>query len=140
MELDLEKVYFASVSGGKDSLYMLAHILHNLDIYPLMELGVFEDTIWEWARNQPLFNNYYKYNRRCGCMYCPMQSLSNTKYLCVYYPEFYEKMITMSKETEALLETKLGRPFSVWSSNSKYNTYYREKRIKDIELKELDKF
>lgn len=31
----LRPSYWASVSGGKDSLYMLNYILHNLDRYPL---------------------------------------------------------------------------------------------------------
>lgn len=30
-ELQLKPTYWASVSGGKDSLYMLNLILHNLD-------------------------------------------------------------------------------------------------------------
>lgn len=34
-ELELRPSYWASVSGGKDSLYMLNYILHNLDRYPL---------------------------------------------------------------------------------------------------------
>lgn len=34
-EIALRPSYWASVSGGKDSLYMLNLILHNLDRYPL---------------------------------------------------------------------------------------------------------
>ena len=34
-EIALRPSYWASVSGGKDSLYMLNYILHNLDRYPL---------------------------------------------------------------------------------------------------------
>lgn len=34
-EIVLRPSYWASVSGGKDSLYMLNLILHNLDRYPL---------------------------------------------------------------------------------------------------------
>lgn len=41
-EIELSKTYWASVSGGKDSLYMLAHILHNLDKYPLDGVVHFE--------------------------------------------------------------------------------------------------
>lgn len=33
--LELRPSYWASVSGGKDSFYMLNLILHNLDKYPL---------------------------------------------------------------------------------------------------------
>lgn len=34
-EIALRPSFWASVSGGKDSLYMLNYILHNLDRYPL---------------------------------------------------------------------------------------------------------
>ena len=34
-EIALRPSYWANVSGGKDSLYMLNYILHNLDRYPL---------------------------------------------------------------------------------------------------------
>lgn len=34
-DIVLRPSYWASVSGGKDSLYMLNLILHNLDRYPL---------------------------------------------------------------------------------------------------------
>ena len=34
-EIALRPSYWASVSGGKDSLYMPNYILHNLDRYPL---------------------------------------------------------------------------------------------------------
>lgn len=109
-------------------------------IYPLVELGVYEDTIWEWAKNQPIFNDYYKYNSRCGCMYCPMQSMQNTKYLSVYYPEEYEKMMKMCTYTEKERTNELNRPFSVWASNPKYNTAYRIERIKKMQLLERSKF
>lgn len=33
-EIALRPSYWASVSGGKDSLYMLNYIMHNLDKYP----------------------------------------------------------------------------------------------------------
>lgn len=247
-EIELQKTYWASVSGGKDSLYMLAHILHNIDrypldgvvhfeleidypfiknvidymeseckkynvpflrikpritwvelytkygfptrvarwcnskykldcckqlddimkqqnkkvihyigycanevsraenhskksedIYPLVELGVYEETIWKWAKNQPIFNDYYKYNKRCGCMYCPMQSMQNTKYLSVFYPKQYEKMLELAEDTEIMREYELGRAFSVWGA-PKYNTEYRRKRMEQIELKELERW
>ena len=41
-ELALKPTYWASVSGGKDSLYMLNLILHNLDKYPLTGVAHFE--------------------------------------------------------------------------------------------------
>ena len=41
-EIALRPSYWASVSGGKDSLYMLNLILHNLDKYPLDGVVHFE--------------------------------------------------------------------------------------------------
>ncbi len=41
-ELALRPSYWASVSGGKDSLFMLNLILHNLDKYPLDGVVHFE--------------------------------------------------------------------------------------------------
>lgn len=41
-EVALRPSYWASVSGGKDSLYMLNYILHNLDRYPLDGVVHFE--------------------------------------------------------------------------------------------------
>lgn len=41
-KIALRPSYWASVSGGKDSLYMLNLILHNLDKYPLDGVVHFE--------------------------------------------------------------------------------------------------
>ena len=156
-ELELRPSYWASVSGGKDSLYMLNYILHNLDryplngvvhyeldgqkqlkdflraqngrlityigycydeekryekrnrkdeIYPLVEAKIFESDILEWAKNIPQFNNYYRYNNRCGCMFCPLQSMAQTAYLLKYYPNEYEIMMALAQRTE--LDWKYG--------------------------------
>lgn len=109
------------------------------NIYPLIENGIIEDTILQWAKTQPIYNNYYKHNRRCGCMWCPMASIENHAYLLHYYPAEYEQMIKLAKDTEHMRERELGRPFSVWQSNPKYNTEYRDKRIREKYLPELIK-
>lgn len=247
-EIELSKTYWASVSGGKDSLYMLAHILHNLDkypldgvvhfeleidypfiknvidymerectrygipfirikpqkswfellekygyptrtyrwcnskykmtcrhqldelmkkqnkkvicyigycanevnrvdkrknndeIYPLYEMGVYEETIWNWAKKQTIFNDYYKYNKRCGCYNCPMQHMHNTKYNSVYYPDLYNEYMSLAEKSEKLMEKKQSKPFSVWQGNPKYNTAYRRQRIEQMELKEIERW
>lgn len=41
-EIILRPSYWASVSGGKDSLFMLIFILHHLDRYPLHGVVHFE--------------------------------------------------------------------------------------------------
>ena len=98
--------------------------------YPLVEEGIDENTILEWAKNQPIFNDYYKINRRCGCMYCPMQSYMCFAYLYKYYPENYAYMIIKMRKTEKLLEEKYHRQISVIGNNPKYNTEYLDNIIK----------
>ena len=107
------------------------------NVYPLVENGIFEDEILEWARQQPIYNSYYKYNRRCGCMYCPMMSMQNAAYLFIYDRDEYKKLIEFAKSTEIMREQTLGRGFSVWSSNPKYNTDYRDKMVREKYVPQL---
>ena len=100
-------------------------------VYPLANEGIKEDSILEWAKNQPIFNNYYKSNRRCGCMGCSISSRINYAYLYKYYPEKFDYFISKMKETEKLREKQLGRPFSVISTDPKYNADYLEKITKE---------
>lgn len=106
--------------------------------YPLVEEGISESSILEWAKTQPIFNHFYETNKRCGCMYCPMTSYLNYAYLYKYYPENFDFMITRMRETEKLREAELGRPFSVISSNPKYNADYLENIIKTKWLQKLN--
>lgn len=65
-------------------------------IYPLAEEGIIEETILTWAKDNPLFDDYYKYNKRQGCMYCPMLSYKDMAYQMVKYPlqsDLYWKMV-----------------------------------------------
>lgn len=108
------------------------------EIYPLVENEINEDVIWEWAKTQPIFNGYYKTNRRCGCMYCPMAAYISYAYLYKHYPENFTLMIERMRETEAIREKQLDRPFSCISSNPKYNADYLEHIIKTKWLKKLN--
>lgn len=112
--------------------------LDKFEIYPLVQEEIYECDIWEWAKYQPIFNNFYLTNKRCGCMYCPMASFINYAYLYKYYPSNFKYMIEKMKETEKLRERQLGKPFSVISSNSKYNASYLENVIKNKWLKKLE--
>ena len=40
-----------------------------------------------------------------------------------------------SLETEKIREKELGRSFSVWATNPKYNTEYRMKRVEELATK-----
>lgn len=103
---------------------------NGLEVYPLVENGITEDVIWEWAKQQPIYNNYYVANKRCGCMYCPMSSYINYAYLLKYYPENFSYMMGKMRETERIREADYGRPISVTSSNPKYNADYLENIVK----------
>ncbi len=109
------------------------------EIYPLLENGINEDVILEWAKNQPIFNDFYKFNRRCGCMGCPMASMAEMAYLAKYYPVQYESIIQLASASEKKEEERYGRPISKWSGEAKYNTEYRDKRVKEKYLPELEK-
>ena len=108
------------------------------EIYPLVEGGVLEQDIWEWAKTQPIFNDYYKYNKRCGCMYCPMSSLLNLAYLYKYYPQNFEYMLSKMRESEKKGSEKLGRPFAIRGKNTKYNADYVENIVKTKWIKKLE--
>ena len=55
-----------------------------------------------------------------------------------YYPDKFQFMIEKMRETEELRERTLGRPFSVISSNPKYNADYLEHIVKTKWLKKLN--
>lgn len=100
------------------------------EIYPLVEFNVYEKDILDWAKHQPIFNNFYITHRRCGCMYCPMVSRLDFAYLYKYYPDKFQYMIEKMKETEKMVEEKTGKPFSCIDGKAKYNAAYLENSIK----------
>lgn len=112
--------------------------LNKTEIYPLVLEGINENIILKWARTQPIFNDYYKFNKRCGCMYCPMSSMTEQAYLLKYYPHEYEYLIKKAMTTEENMTLKLGRQFSIWSINPKYNTKYRDNIIRGKWLPKLE--
>ena len=81
--------------------------------YPLVEENVFESDILEWAKTQSIFDDFYKYNKRCGCMYCPMASLKEIAYLYKYYPENYYYMLDKIRQTEQKVAKEKGKFFAV---------------------------
>ena len=101
-------------------------------IYPLAEEGIIEQDILKWAKSQPIFNNYYKYNFRQGCMYCPMASIDNLTYLAKFYPYEFEWFIDKCIETENIYHT------GVFQSQSKYNAQYYKEIIKNKYLPRLE--
>lgn len=67
-----------------------------------------------------------------------MSSYLTFAYLYKYYPANFSFMLEKMRETEAMRERELGRPFSVVSSNPKYNADYLEQIIKTKWLKKLN--
>lgn len=100
------------------------------EVYPLVDFGIIEDRIWEWAKIQPIFNDYYKVNKRCGCMFCPMIDRLQLAYLLTHYPDKYREFIQMCKDTEKALEKKTGKKHSIFQGNSKYDSEYVDRNVR----------
>ena len=106
-------------------------------IYPLAENDIVESTILEWAKTEPIFNDYYKYNNRCGCMYCPLAGMQTLAYMCVFYPVEFERYFEMAITTEDKTGEKLGRKFSLFQMNTKYDARYYYNRVKTVYVPRL---
>lgn len=131
-------VFYIGYCADEEKRFMKRMTPTNREVYPLVDFGINENEIWEWAKGQPIYNNYYKTNKRCGCMYCPMSSYINFAYLLKYYPDNYNFMIAKMRETEAIREKELGRKFSVISSNPKYNADYLDNIVRTKWLRKLE--
>lgn len=107
------------------------------EIYPLVDGKIYEDIILEWAKSVDIFNNYYKFNKRLGCMFCPMSDLNNLAYLYYFYPKEYNIFISLCKNTENEYYLRTGKYFSIFQSNPKYNTDYYDKIVKTKYLPKL---
>lgn len=49
--------------------------------YPLAEEHINEIDILNWARKQPIFENWYRFFKRQGCMLCPMAARKEFAYM-----------------------------------------------------------
>lgn len=125
--LNMQPVYYIGYCADELKRYEKRH--NKNEIYPLVDLGIEENIVLQWAKSQSIFNDYYKYNTRCGCMFCPLMSRKQMAYLYVYYYDQYKKMMDLAKFTELQREKELKRKFSVWSSFSKYDTDYMSNLI-----------
>lgn len=108
------------------------------EVYPLAEFGINEDFILAWARTHPIFNNYYLFNKRCGCMGCPLASLTNHAYLLKFYPEYYYKFLNCATHTEDTYFLNTGKRFSIYDGKSKYDSRYRHNVIINKYLPRLE--
>ena len=101
-------------------------------IFPLVNENIEEKYILEWARKQEIYNDYYKYNNRCGCIGCPMADLKKEVYNYLYYRPQWDTYMRLALESEKEIEEKYGHPYSIWQGNPKYNTEYRMKRVEEL--------
>lgn len=75
--------------------------------YPLAEENIEEWQILQWAKRQPIFEDYYKYFDRQGCKLCPFLSMKEMAYLLKTDPETFDFMFKCIRETEQMmLESK----------------------------------
>lgn len=99
--------------------------------YPLAEEGINESEVLIWARTVPLFNDWYKYFKRQGCMMCPMLSRLELAYLCVYYPGKYVEYIGYVKE----YEDKFGKQWKTGLWADDLDKLIRNKWVRILENK-----
>lgn len=83
------------------------------EIYPLAIEGITEETILDWAKNEPIFDDFYKIASRQGCKFCPNMSRMELAYLHEKYPNDFEYLIQKIREYEA----KYKRP---WTNDTQY--------------------
>ncbi len=90
--------------------YTVGQIEEGQDVvYPLAEEGYCESEINEWARNEPIFEGYYKYFNRQGCMLCPFLSMKEMAFLKKTEPETFEYMFKCIKDTEERILKEKGK-------------------------------
>ena len=111
---------------------------NTTEIYPLADFNIEEKTILQWAKNEPIFNSYYKFNDRCGCMFCPLASRKNLAYLAKFYPEQFEIMIKLMEHTEKIRSIELGRKFCIMDSRGKYDAKYIKENVLNKHLPKLN--
>lgn len=106
--------------------------------YPIAEEGITEDIILEWAKTQPIFENWYKHFPRGGCMCCPLCRQKEFAYLIIKAPEKYQYFRKYIKE----YEEKFKRPWRVGKFIEELEEFvvkkYKpiiEKEEKDLEIK-----
>lgn len=108
------------------------------EIYPLVDFDIHEKDILNWAKNVELFNDYYKINKRCGCMFCPCANLLQHAYTLKYYPQQYDEMIAYMKETEYIVSKRREKKYCI-SGCQKYDAYYIDNIIHTKWLPKLEK-
>lgn len=111
--------------------------LQRVERYPLVEEQIYENSILEWAKTQPIFNNFYLTNRRCGCMGCAMSKMISWAYLLKYYPDKFDYFIDKMRKHEEKVSERKRRKWYMFGKG-KYGVDYLENIVKTKWLKKLN--
>ena len=63
-------------------------------------------------------------------MFCPLSDKLELSYLYKYYPDKFELLMSLARNTEKELLERRGHKCSMWCGNPKYDTDYIENIIK----------
>lgn len=132
-ELGFKAIWYIGYCADETSRFENRKIIN--EIYPLVEIGMNEDIILQWAKQQTIYNDYYKVCNRCGCMGCPLASRIEYAYLLKYYPKEYQKYLDYMHLTEILETEKRGTAYKILYH---YDTYYLDNNIKTKWLPKLE--
>lgn len=72
---------------------------HDTHIAPLYDLQITEQEALEICKEHNLLSPIYETSFRGGCWFCPKQSLKQLKNLYVNYPELFNKLKEMEKDS-----------------------------------------
>lgn len=102
--------------------------------YPLAEEGIEEWQILEWAKKQPIFENYYNYFTRQGCRMCPQMSMLEMAYLLKTDEPTFNYMFDCIRKTEDKIFAEKGK---IWKFKG-YGADVIESRIRSKWVNELE--
>jgi len=111
--------------------------------YPLAEEGIEEWQILEWAKTEPIFEGYYKYFKRQGCMLCPFLSMKEMAYLLYIDEDMFNYMFDCIKETEERILREKGKIWlfkTVGADTIKHRVKNKWKSILEMEINQYSIF
>ena len=69
--------------------------------YPLIDWKVTEEKALQYCLNKGFnWGGLYNFYKRVSCWNCPLQSLSDLKMLWLHFPEYWQRLVDMQKESE----------------------------------------
>ena len=109
----------------------------NQDVcYPLAEEGITENIILDWAKNQSLFEDWYKLFDRQGCMMCPNIKRKELAYMYLRERDKYDLFFKLIEDHE---QGKLNNKSSKTAHERGY-TFWNGKTAKDVHKNVVEKW